>query len=82
MFNKSRRTKISHRTHLVTKNDAITFSICGGTQSKRVTDGLCPIVATMVGKNIMNDCEISKSNSAVANHHTVKSVKDSMSPDT
>lgn len=64
-----------------TKNDIIIFRTCGGTQSKRVIDGLYPIVATMVGKNVMKDCEIFKEASAIANHHTVKSVRASTRPD-
>ena len=79
---KPRTTKKWHKMHLVTKNIVNTFSICGGTQSKRVIDGPYPRVATTVGKNITNDCEISRSMNAIANHHTVKSVKASTRPDT
>ena len=62
-------------------NDVIMFSICGGTQSKRVADGLYPIVAVMVGKNAMKDCDMFKKISGTANHHTVESVKASTKPD-
>ena len=71
-----------HEAYLDTNTDADIFNICGGIQSKRVMDGLYPIVATTVGKNNENDCEISKSINATANHHTVKSLKASVRPDT
>jgi len=46
-----------------------------------VIDGLYPIVATIVGKKVKNDCKTSKKISAVAIHHTVQSVKASTRPD-
>ena len=69
------RTRAKHRTNLDIKNDAVMYSICGGTQSKRVTDGLYPIVAAMVGKNAKKDCDMFTNTSGTANHHTVRSVR-------
>jgi len=77
----SYKARTEQRTDLVTKNDTITINICGGAHSKRVIDGLYPIVATIVGKKVKNDCETSKKTSAVAIHHTVQSVKASTRPD-
>ena len=52
----------------------------GGTQSKRVTGGLYPMVATMVGKKIPYVTPISTNVPAIASHHTVQSVRASTRP--
>ena len=62
-------------------NDAVTPMNQGGTQSKRVTVGLYPMVAAMVGKKSIKDSATSKKNSAVASNHTIQSVRVSTRPD-
>ena len=52
----------------------------GGTQSKRVTVGLYPMVAAMVGKKIPYVTPMSKKVPAIASHHTVQSVRTSTRP--
>ena len=62
-------------TDRITKNDVVTLINEGGMQSKRVTVGLYPMVATMVGRKSPNDAPTSKKNPAVASHHTVQSLR-------
>ena len=74
--------KKSHNvTNRIMKNDVVTPMSQGGTQNKRVTAGLYPIVAAMVGKKSMYDAPTCKKHPAAAGHQTIQSVRASTRPD-
>ena len=60
--------------------DVIAPTTQGGAQSKRVTVGLYPMVAAMVGKNISYVTPISTKAPAMASHHIFQSVRASTRP--